>query len=184
MKRRLRYLIIIFLIVVSTYSANRVEAISINEFPSTRPNTYVYDRANIINRASRKQIEKKLIQLGENKIDPKLITVRGSDYEFSIDTFSTQVLDKWSDNENLGDLPLLLLIIDADFMDSYVIADERLTNQLPISLLKSTGLSTMSEPLRRNNNYTEATINGINRLNIVINGGEDPGPPEALYLNP
>jgi uncharacterized protein len=48
---------------------------------------------------------------------------------------------------------------------------------LPAELLRSTGRTTMSQPLRDGDRYRQASLDGIERLAVVLDGGEDPGPP-------
>ena len=57
---------------------------------------------------------------------------------------------------------------------------EALLEQLPESLLRSTGRTTMSQPLRDGDRFRQATLDGVTRIETVLNGGEDPGPPVQL----
>ena len=38
----------------------------------------------------------------------------------------------------------------------------------------------MSIPLREGDRYRQASLDGLNRLSVVLGGGEDPGPPEEI----
>jgi uncharacterized protein len=38
----------------------------------------------------------------------------------------------------------------------------------------------MSQPLRDGDRFRQATLDGVSRIEIVLNGGEDPGPPVQL----
>ena len=38
----------------------------------------------------------------------------------------------------------------------------------------------MSIPLREGDRYRQASLDGINRLAVVLGGGEDPGPPGEI----
>ena len=38
----------------------------------------------------------------------------------------------------------------------------------------------MSQPLRDGDRFRQATLDGVTRLETVLNGGEDPGPPVQL----
>ena len=51
--------------------------------------------------------------------------------------------------------------------------------KFPISFLKSTSRTTMSRPLREGQRYRQASIESLDRIKVVLNGGDDPGPPPA-----
>ena len=38
----------------------------------------------------------------------------------------------------------------------------------------------MATPLRDGDRYRQASLDGLNRLSTVLEGGEDPGPPEEM----
>ena len=61
-----------------------------------------------------------------------------------------------------------------------MLADESLQSQLPETLLNSTGRTTMAIPLREGDRYRQASVDGLTRLSVVLNGGEDPGPPAEI----
>ena len=75
---------------------------------------------------------------------------------------------------------MLLLLIETQNKRAAVVADPKLTTQLPESLLTSTGRATMATPLRQGDRYRQASVDGLNRLATVLEGGEDPGPPEEI----
>ena len=50
----------------------------------------------------------------------------------------------------------------------------------PNALLESTADETMSVALRDGGRYRQATIDGLSRLETVLAGQEDPGPPELI----
>jgi uncharacterized protein len=64
------------------------------------------------------------------------------------------------------------------------VASAELLNQLPESLLSSTAISTMGLPLREGARYRQAGLDALDRLDTVLQGGEDPGPPQLLERLP
>jgi uncharacterized protein len=52
-----------------------------------------------------------------------------------------------------------------------------LTGRLPAELLTSTADTTMAYPLRSADRYRQAVLDAVNRLDVVLHGGEDPGEP-------
>jgi uncharacterized protein len=59
-----------------------------------------------------------------------------------------------------------------------------LEGELPNSLLSSTAISTMGLPLREGARYRQASLDALSRLSTVLNGEEDPGPPQLLERMP
>lgn len=145
------------------------------DFPSSPPAEHVIDSAEVLSRASRADIEGRLEQLMTERIDARLVTLRRLDYGLSLTQFGEQLIDQWSDDQ--PDLPVLLLLIEAQNKQAAVIADPLLDERLPSQLLNSTARTTMSQPLRDGDRYRQASLDGISRLEVVLNGGEDPGPP-------
>jgi uncharacterized protein len=83
---------------------------------------------------------------------------------------------------------LLLLLIDAQTRSTAVVAATGLRGRLPADLLRSTADTTMAFPLRSSDRWRQASLDGLNRLGVVLRGGEDPGEPpqeeaQALVSN-
>ena len=145
------------------------------DFSASAPAERVIDSADVLSRASRADIAARLEQLDSDRIDARLITLRRLDYGLTLNQFGEQLIERWSDDQR--DHPLLLLLIEAQNKQASVIADPLLTDRLPDELLRSTGRTTMSQPLRDGDRYRQSSLDGIARLEVVLNGGEDPGPP-------
>lgn len=145
------------------------------DFSASAPEERVIDSADVLSRASRADIATRLEQLDSDRIDARLVTLRRLDYGLTLNQFGEQLIERWSDDQR--DRPLLLLLIEAQNKQATVIADPLLTERLPAELLRSTGRTTMSQPLRDGDRYRQASLDGIARLEVVLNGGEDPGPP-------
>ena len=91
-----------------------------------------------------------------------------------------QLIDRWqgqAEADGTSPLPLLLLLIDSQTKSSAVVASATLEGQLPAALLRSTARATMAQPLRQGERYRQASLDAINRLEPVLQGAEDPGPP-------
>ena len=145
------------------------------DFSASAPEERVIDSADVLSRASRADIATRLEQLDSDRIDARLVTLRRLDYGLTLNKFGEQLIERWSDDQR--DRPLLLLLIEAQNKQATVIADPLLTERLPAELLRSTGRTTMSQPLRDGDRYRQSSLDGIARLEVVLNGGEDPGPP-------
>jgi uncharacterized protein len=78
----------------------------------------------------------------------------------------------------------LLLLIESQNNSAAVVASSDLLEQLPQTLLSSTAISTMGLPLREGARYRQASVDAMDRLEVVLQGGEDPGPPQLLERLP
>ena len=154
-------------------------AVSQSDFPADRPTSQVLDDADVLSRASRSELERLLGDFGSDRVDARLITLRRLDYGLSLDDLGRKRLPRWS-SEGQSSSPLLLLLIETQNKRAAVLADESLQSQLPETLLSSTGRTTMAIPLREGDRYRQASVDGLTRLSVVLNGGEDPGPPAEI----
>ena len=182
MKRRtLEAFLTCFAVVVLLFGVPSlpVFAISPADFPVDRPDNQVLDDADVLSRASRSELEKRLEEFGSDRVDARLITLRRLDYGITLDGLGKDLISRWTSDSKPAN-PLLLLMIETQNKRAAVLADETLQPQLPQTLLTSTGRTTMAIPLREGDRYRQASIDGLTRLSVVLNGGEDPGPPEEI----
>ena len=154
-------------------------AVSQSDLPADRPTSQVLDDADVLSRASRSELERLLGDFGSDRVDARLITLRRLDYGLSLDELGRKLISRWS-SEGQSSSPLLLLLIETQNKRAAVLADESLQSQLPETLLSSTGRTTMAIPLREGDRYRQASVDGLTRLSVVLNGGEDPGPPAEI----
>ena len=156
-------------------------AITTEDFPVARPEGHVVDSADVLSRVSRSQIEGRLVELGNERLDARLITLRKLDYGVSLSNFGSSLIDRWSTNAGEKELPLLVMLIDAQTKQTVVLADTSLRSTLPDALLQSTGRTTMNKPVVGGERYQQASFDAIARLQVVLDGGEDPGPPIETF---
>ena len=152
-------------------------AITTEDFPVARPEGHVVDSADVLSRVSRSQIEGRLVELGNERLDARLITLRKLDYGVSLSNFGSSLIDRWSTNAGEKELPLLVMLIDAQTKQTVVLADTSLRSTLPDALLQSTGRTTMNKPVVAGERYQQASFDAIARLQVVLDGGDDPGAP-------
>ena len=155
-------------------------AVSAQDFPLSLPDDVVLDSADVLSRASRNEISTRLQELDQFHVDARLVTLRRLDYGLSLSGFGDELLDRWGQESKLTDRPLLIILEETQSKQATIVAAEELLDQLPESLLRSTGRTTMSQPLRDGDRFRQATLDGVSRVEIVLNGGEDPGPPVQL----
>ena len=157
-------------------------ATGIQDFPSQLPSSAVIDTADLLSRAASNDLEKRLQLLNEVHVDARLLTLRRLDYGLSLESLGQQLIERWGATD--PDSNLLLLLIESQNNSAAVVASSELLNQLPESLLSSTAISTMGLPLREGARYRQAGLDALDRLDIVLQGGEDPGPPQLLERLP
>ncbi len=157
-------------------------ATGIQDFPSQLPSSAVIDTADLLSRAASNDLEKRLQLLNEDHVDARLLTLRRLDYGLSLESLGQQLIERWGATD--PDSNLLLLLIESQNNSAAVVASSELLNQLPESLLSSTAISTMGLPLREGARYRQAGLDALDRLDIVLQGGEDPGPPQLLERLP
>ena len=155
-------------------------AVAPMDFPPSAPDESVTDSAEVLSRSSRSELGARLEQLRAEKVDARLVTLRRLDYGLSLNQFGEQLLERWSSETN--DFPLVLFLIEAQNKQASVVADPLLLDRISKDLLSSTGRTTMSQPLREGDRYRQASLDGITRLEVVLNGGADPGRNAASLL--
>ncbi len=156
------------------------QALSSADFPPQAPPSHVLDEGHVLSRASSQEIERTLQAFSDEKVDAKVITVAKLDYGLTLEQLGEDLLSRWGASPNTSGAEgesLLLLLIDAQTRSTAVVASARLNGRLPSELLESTAETTMAVPLRSADRYRQATLDALNRLAVVLNGGEDPGEP-------
>jgi uncharacterized protein len=152
-------------------------ALSPQDLPAQPPDKAVLDSADVLSRAGKNEIETRLNQLESSKVDARVITLRKLDYGLSLTGFGEELVERWTNNDNASDRPLILFLEETQNKQAAVVISAELSDQLPDALLSSTARTTMSQPMRDGERFRQASMDGIERIAVVLNGGEDPGPP-------
>ena len=152
-------------------------ALSPQDLPPQPPDKAVLDSADVLSRAGKNEIETRLNQLESSKVDARVITVRKLDYGLSLTGFGEELVERWTSNGNTSERPLILFLEETQNKQAAVVVSAELSDQLPDALLRSTARTTMSQPMRDGERFRQASMDGIERIAVVLNGGEDPGPP-------
>jgi uncharacterized protein len=152
-------------------------ALSPQDLPAQPPDKAVLDSADVLSRAGKNEIETRLNELESSKVDARVITLRKLDYGLSLTGFGEELVKRWTNNDNASDRPLILFLEETQNKQAAVVISAELSDQLPDALLSSTARTTMSQPMRDGERFRQASMDGIERIAVVLNGGEDPGPP-------
>ncbi len=157
-----------------------VFALSPQDLPAQPPEKAVLDSADVLSRAGKNEIEARLNQLESSKVDARVITLRKLDYGLSLTGFGEELVERWSNNDNSSERPLILFLEETQNKQAAIVVSAELSDQLPDALLRSTARTTMSQPMRDGERFRQASMDGIERIAVVLNGGEDPGPPVQI----
>jgi uncharacterized protein len=157
-------------------------ATGVADFPAQSPSGHVLDSAELLSRAASGDVNQRLEQFSDLGVDARLVTLRRLDYGLSLDTLGEDLLQQW--HEESSREGMLLLLIEAQNNSAAIVASADLLDQLPASLLSSTAISTMGLPLREGSRYRQASLDALGRLEVVLQGGEDPGPPQLVERMP
>jgi uncharacterized protein len=155
-------------------------AVSASAFGDTSPQERVLDQAGVLSRAASADVTRQLEALAAEQVDAHLITLKQLDYGLSLSQLGQDLLDLWQPSaEGKGQL---LFLIDAQTNAAVVVASPSLSGQLSINLLRSTARTTMTAPIREGARFRQASLDGIERITTVLQGGEDPGEPVVAQV--
>jgi uncharacterized protein len=174
--RSLRGLLLGLVMVLGLALPPAALATGLQDFPLDAPAGHVLDGADLLSRSAAADLEKRLDDLTADHIEARLVTLRRLDYGVSLEALGQQLVERWGAGD--PDRSQLLLLIESQNNSGAVVASTDLLDQLPQSLLSSTAISTMGLPLREGARYRQASIDALDRLSVVLQGGEDPGPPQ------
>lgn len=150
-------------------------AISAAGLPASAPQERILDTADVLSRAAIGELSKTLDGFSAERVDAHLITINRLDYGLSLPQLGAQVLERWG--ESGAEPNQLLFLIDSQTNSAAVVASAGLDGQLDASLLRSTARTTMAQPIREGGRYRQGSVDAMNRLLTVLQGGEDPGEP-------
>ena len=180
--RSFRALLVALLLAIGLALPPAALATGLNDFPAEPPATQVLDTADLLSRSASADLDNRLQAFAANHIEARLVTLRRLDYGVSLEALGQQLIDRWSPAE--PNSSQLLLLIESQNNSAAVVASPDLLDQLPQTLLSSTAISTMGVPLREGARYRQASVDAMERLEVVLQGGDDPGPPQLLERLP
>lgn len=180
--RSLRALLVALLMVLGLALPPAALATGLKDFPADPPAAQVLDTADLLSRSASADLDTRLQAFAADHIEARLVTLRRLDYGVSLDALGQQLIDRWSPSD--PNRSQLLFLIESQNNSAAVVASSDLLEQLPQTLLSSTAISTMGLPLREGARYRQASVDAMDRLEVVLQGGEDPGPPQLLERLP
>lgn len=151
-------------------------AVGVEDYPLLPSTEKVSDGADVLSRAAIAELQRRLEVFGDARVDARVITLRRLDYDLTLQELADQLLERWQSEEN----EQLLVLIETGTNSVSIQASSEVRSLLPEELLISTAETTMAYPLRDGGRYRQALIDGIDRLGMVLAGGDDPGPPVVV----
>jgi uncharacterized protein len=155
-------------------------AVSATTFSDTIPQERVLDQAAVLSRAASADVARQLETLTAERVDAHLITLKQLDYGLTLNQLGEDLLQRWQ--QSSGSTDQLLFLIDAQTNTAAVVASPSLAGQLSANLLRSTARTTMTAPIRDGARFRQASLDGIQRVSTVLQGGEDPGEPAVAQV--
>ncbi|WP_295476068.1 YgcG family protein [Synechococcus sp. UW140] len=151
-------------------------AVGVEDYPLLPSTEKVSDGADVLSRAAIAELQRRLEVFSDARVDARVITLRRLDYGLSLQELADQLLGRWQSEDNAE----LLVLIETGTNSVSIQASSEVRSLLPEELLLSTAETTMAYPLRDGGRYRQALIDGIDRLGVVLAGGDDPGPPVVV----
>ena len=151
-------------------------AVGVEDYPLLPSTEKVSDGADVLSRAAIAELQRRLEVFSDARVDARVITLRRLDYGLSLQELADQLLERWQGEDNAE----LLVLIETGTNSVSIQASSEVRSLLPDELLLSTAETTMAYPLRDGGRYRQALIDGIDRLGVVLAGGDDPGPPVVV----
>ena len=150
-------------------------ALTAADFPSAPPmQERVVDQAEVFSRAAAGELDRQLSELASYGVEANLVTLGRVDYGSTPNAVATDLLERWQQQDPQE---RLVALVETRTGQVAVVASPALAKRLPPTLLDSTAEDTMAGQLRRGEGYRLTMLRGIQRLDTVLAGGEDPGPP-------
>lgn len=150
-------------------------ALTATDFPTAPPvQERVMDQGEVFSRATVGELNRHLSALTSYGVEANLVTLGRVDYGSTPTTVATDLLERWQQQDPQE---RLVTLVETRTGQVAVVASPALAKRLPPNLLQSTAEATMAGQLRRGEGYRLTMLQGIQRLDTVLAGEEDPGPP-------
>ncbi len=142
--------------------------------------TWVLDQAGVFSRLTQGELATKLENLAKATGDEvRLITFHRLDYGETVETFTSELFQKWFPSP-ADQAHQLLLVLDNVTNSVAIKAGEAVQANLPLETSDSIAQETLMVPLRDGNKYNQAFSDASDRLIAVLTGEPDPGPPVVI----
>lgn len=153
-------------------------ATGVYEIPMVSPGEgpWVIDQGDVLSRATLGNLNNTLSNIAEETdAEIRFVTIRWLDYEVTIDDFAQELFKQWfpteAEQSHQG-----VLVLDTKTNTTALLTATDLGDILPPDTAKSIAQETALFQIRKGS-YNQGLIDASNRLETVVSGEPDPGPP-------
>ena len=151
-------------------------ALTAADLPAVPPmQERVVDQGEVFSRAAVGELNRHLSELTNYGVEANLVTLGRVDYGSTPTAVATDLLERWQQQKPQEQR--LVTLIETKTGQVAVVASPTLAQNLPSNLLESIAEDTIAGQLRRGEGYRLTMLQGVQRLDTVLAGEEDPGPP-------
>jgi uncharacterized protein len=154
-----------------------------NEIPLLDPSqpTWVLDQGDVLSPLSEGKLGRQLSHLAnETGNQLHLVSVRRLDYGETPESFANKLFERWFPTPE-SQVNQALLVLDVVTNGAAIQTGKSVADLLTPAIATSVAQESMRIPLRENN-YNQAFLTATERLEAVLSGRPDPGPPEVKVV--
>lgn len=172
---------LLLVIMATILPVSSASATGVYQMPSLAAGdrTFIVDDAEVFSRITESKLNNTLeILANTTGNEVRFVTIRRLDYGETVDSFTEKLFDKWFPTPETKVNQTLIVLDTLTNNDAIRIGDavkELMSNDITQSIVDET----IQVPIRDGNKYNEAFLAASDRLNAVLSGEPDPGPPEV-----
>lgn len=153
-------------------------ATAVTDLPPSPPATPVLDEADVFSPSTLKQVNRTLTQLAKDTgFQVHVVSLRRLDYGETASSFGEKLFQRWFPD---GGARQVLLTVVARTATGDLQAGSEAAARLSPATAVSIVQDTLLKPVR-NNVYNQALLDTVARLQAVLSGQPDPGPPRKRW---
>jgi uncharacterized protein len=178
---RLILSIALLVLAASSWFAPPAQATGVYQMPALKAGepTWTIDFDDVLSRSTESQlnsISEKLAEQTGNQV--RFVTIHRLDYGETIDSFTNKLFEKWFPTPE-AQANQTLVVLDTLTNNSAIRTGERVKSLMSDQIALSIATETLQAPLRQGNKYNQAFADACSRLQAVLSGQPDPGPPQV-----
>lgn len=172
---------LLLVIVATIVPVSSASATGVYQMPSLAAgdSTFIVDDAEVLSRITKSKLNNNLENLANTTgNEVRFVTIRRLDYGETVDSFTEKLFEKWFPTTETKVNQTLIVLDTLTNNDAIQIGDavkELMSDDITQSIVDET----IQVPIRDGNKYNEAFLAASDRLNAVLSGESDPGPPEV-----
>ncbi|MEB3343040.1 photosystem II repair protein Psb32 [Okeania sp.] len=172
---------LLLLIVANLVPVSSALATGVYQMPSlvAGDRTFIVDDADVLSRITENKLKNSLENLANTTgNEVRFVTIRRLDYGETINSFTEKLFDKWFPTPE-AKANQTLLVLDTLTNNDAIIVGDTVKEIMSDEIAQSVVDETIQVPVRDGNKYNEAFLAASDRLDAVLSGEADPGPPEV-----